>query len=86
METIKFISLEALAVTLNLPQKFLRELADKKQIPSLDVNGRLRFNPEVVQSALNQIAAKELAKAEQAYYGRKPKEPRNPTILSGGAE
>lgn len=57
MENIKYISLEALAVTLKLPQKFLRKLADQKQIPCLNVNGRLRFNPIAVQAALDYIAA-----------------------------
>jgi hypothetical protein len=36
----------------------LRNLANKGDIPKLDVNGRLRFNPEAVQKALDELAAK----------------------------
>ncbi len=38
---------------------YLRELAEKRTIPVLDVNGRLRFNLEAVQNALDEIAAQE---------------------------
>ena len=54
----KYISLEALASTFNLPQKFLRELAESKKIPTLKVGNRLRFNPKAVQQALDRFAAK----------------------------
>ncbi|GAF76833.1 unnamed protein product [marine sediment metagenome] len=64
METTKYISLEALAATLKLPQKFLRELADNRKIPFLNVNGRLRFNPEVVQTILDQMATEGGRKCE----------------------
>lgn len=53
-----YISLEALAAELCLPKTFLRNLANKGDIPKLDVNGRLRFNPEAVQKALDELAAK----------------------------
>lgn len=53
-----YMSLESLAVQMSLPKTFLRQLAEKKAIPALDVNGRLRFNPGAVQKALDQIAAK----------------------------
>ena len=53
-----YISLEVLAIQLGLPQKFLRELAESKRIPTLKVGNRLRFNLEAVQEALDKIAAK----------------------------
>lgn len=53
----EYISLEALAATLGLPQTFLRRLADQREIPSLNVNGRLRFDEGEVREALNRIAA-----------------------------
>jgi len=52
----EYLSLEALAARLNLPQEYLRRIADEKQIPSLDVNGRLRFNEPDVRAALTQLA------------------------------
>jgi hypothetical protein len=57
MQTAKYISLEALAATFRLPLNYLRELAKANKIPSLNINGRLRFNPEAVQSALDKLAA-----------------------------
>ena len=53
-----YISLEALAATLGLPQHYLKALANKKQIPYLNVNGRLRFDIEAVRHALNELAKK----------------------------
>lgn len=60
MENInsKYVSLSALARGLGLPSGYLKDLAEKKQIPSLQINRRLRFNPEAVQSALDELAAK----------------------------
>lgn len=57
METIKYISIEVLAASLNLPQKYLKELSSQGVIPSLCINGRLRFNPQTVQQALDNLAA-----------------------------
>ena len=51
-----YLSLEALAAELCLPKRYLKSLAEKRSIPALDVNGRLRFNPETVQKALDNIA------------------------------
>ena len=56
MKTVRYISLEALAATLKLPQKFLRELVAKQQIPYLNVNGRLRFNIVAVEQTLDELA------------------------------
>jgi len=58
MSTEKYISLEVLAATFRLPINYLRELAKANSIPSLNVNGRLRFNPAAVQQALDKLAAK----------------------------
>ena len=60
-----YISLEVLAVTLALPQKYLRELAETKRIPVLNVNGRLRFNSESVQDALEKLATDGGAHADE---------------------
>lgn len=58
METkVIYVPLEPLALSLGLPKRFLRELVDDNAIPSLNVNGRLRFNPIKVQEALDEIAA-----------------------------
>ena len=57
MSTQEYISLEVLAAKLRLPLKYLRKLAKTNKIPSLNVNGRLRFNPDAVQEALDKIAA-----------------------------
>jgi hypothetical protein len=53
-----YLSLEALAATLSLPQNYLRGLAESEDIPSLNVNGRLRFNIIAVQQALDKLASK----------------------------
>ena len=60
----KYIPLEVLAGRLSLPQKFLKDLAIKKTIPSLNVNGRLRFNEDLVCAALDEIS---LEDAEAAH-------------------
>jgi hypothetical protein len=53
--THNFISLEALAAELCLPKSYLKVLAAKKLIPSLNVNGRLRFNIVTVKQALDEL-------------------------------
>ena len=52
-----FITLDALASHFNLPQGYLRNLVEKNLIPSLNVNGRLRFSIAGVQQALDKLAA-----------------------------
>ena len=47
-----FISLDRLTVKLGLPGSYLKKMAEQKKIPSLNVNGRLRFNLEQVKDAL----------------------------------
>lgn len=53
----KYISIKTTAKILNLPVSYLKVLADNKAIPFLVVNGRLRFNLEAVEAALNELAA-----------------------------
>lgn len=52
----EYISLECLSAQTNLPQRYLKELALSHRIPSLNVSGRLRFNPVEVQVALDRLA------------------------------
>lgn len=52
-----YVSLEGLTATFRLPLSYLRELAETNKIPSLNIKGRLRFNPEAVQEALNKMAS-----------------------------
>jgi len=42
---------------LNLPEKFLRTLAENGGIPCLNVNGRFRFDEHQVRDALNRQAS-----------------------------
>jgi len=53
-----FVSLNALADHFNLPDSYLKQLANRSLIPFLKVNGRLRFNLEAVSQALADLAAK----------------------------
>ena len=52
----KFVSLNRLASETKLPKRYLLKLAEKKKIPALQINNRLRFNPEAVQQALDKLA------------------------------
>jgi len=52
----QYLSLEALAAVLGLPQNYLRQLAKQKRIPSLKVGGRMRFQESEVREALVKIA------------------------------
>ena len=51
-----YITLSKLSSRLGLPEAYLKNLATQDDIPKLDVNGRLRFNPEAVQQALDKLA------------------------------
>ena len=53
-----FVTLDALANNFNLPKGYLKKLAEENLIPSLNVNGRLRFNLKSIQQALDNLAAK----------------------------
>jgi excisionase family DNA binding protein len=52
----QYLPLDALAARLNLSARYLRQLADAKKIPSLDVNGRRRFDEQDVRDALKRLA------------------------------
>jgi hypothetical protein len=60
----KYVSLEGLAIELYLPKMYLKRLTERNLIPSLDVNGRMRFNPSAVQNALDKMASKGVAQNE----------------------
>lgn len=51
-----FVTLDALANIFNLPRGYLKKLAEENLVPSLNVNGRLRFNITGVQQALDGLA------------------------------
>lgn len=63
-DQVTYIPLGALATRLGLPQSYLKTLADKRAIPSLNVKGRLRFNPLQVQEALDRVAAEQRAQGQ----------------------
>lgn len=51
-----YLSLEALAVTLSLPQTYLKRLIDSGKLPYIDTgNGRKRFQESAVREALSQM-------------------------------
>jgi len=52
----ELLPLDALAARLELPRTYLRRLAETGEIPSLDANGRLRFDVEAVGEALRLLA------------------------------
>jgi len=54
--TKQYLSLEALAATLGLPQKYIKNLAQQGQIPFLNVNGRKRFCEPEVRDALSELS------------------------------
>jgi excisionase family DNA binding protein len=54
-----FLSLDELAIHLNLPRNYLRHLADGGGIPCLRPGGRRRFDAEAVRAALGQRATGE---------------------------
>jgi len=61
METTPYISLDALAVALGLPRRFLRQEAERHAIPCLRIGGRLRFEETAVRAALRKQAARKAA-------------------------
>ena len=52
----EYLSLNALAMVLGLPRTYLRDLAEARRIPYLDVNGRKRFDEEQVRQALAKLS------------------------------
>lgn len=61
----QYLSLEALAAVLSLPQNYLRKLAKQKQIPSLKVGNRMKFQESEVREALAKMAKKKPTKDSQ---------------------
>jgi excisionase family DNA binding protein len=53
-----FVSLNTAANYFNLPNSYLKNLADTGAIPFLVVNGRCRFNLTAVEAALVKLAAR----------------------------
>lgn len=56
MENIKYINLKSLARQTGLPQHYLKAMAENKEIPSLQIGGRLRFNLVAAKAALDRLA------------------------------
>ena len=55
METT-YIALTRLSRKLGLSKRTIKGLVNQKKIPALNINSRLRFNPEAVQQALDKLA------------------------------
>ncbi len=45
-----------MAARIGVPKTYLRKLAETRQVPFLDVNGRKLFYPPAVVDALNKLA------------------------------
>lgn len=56
MNATQFLPLTVLATRLGLPASYLRRLANQAKIPSLRVNGRVRFDEGAVRDALHQLS------------------------------
>jgi len=69
---ISYVSLSRLASRFDLLERYLKELAEKSLIPSLNVSGHRKFNPAAVEKVLARLAAVE---AERK---------RKPTVLNNG--
>ena len=59
-----FISLDHLAARFGLPKSYLKELAEQRVIPHLQISGRMKFNPIQVQHALNRMAEEVVSKVQ----------------------
>jgi excisionase family DNA binding protein len=58
MKTKIYKPLNVTARMLGLPTTYIKELAEKNKIPMLIVRERMRFNPEAVRQALDELATK----------------------------
>ena len=67
MTSGEYVSLEALAAALGLPRAYLRRLADDGHIPSLNVNGRLRFDESSVRTALHDLQQQRAAPSRHSH-------------------
>lgn len=52
----EFVSLDVLAIRLNLPRTYLRQLVREGRIPVLTAGRLQRFDPEQVREALRNLA------------------------------
>ena len=52
----KFVRLNVLVQDFGLPAAYLRDLAVNQKIPSLNVHGKLRFDLDAVECALDKLA------------------------------
>lgn len=52
----KYINLNVLAQNLGLPANYLRRLALNREIPCLNVNGKLRFDADAVEETLEKLS------------------------------
>jgi len=57
----QYIPLEVLATRLNLPARYLRDLADEGKIPYLVTGKRRYFSQDTVASALDELARRQMA-------------------------
>jgi len=51
-----YLPLEPMASRIGVPKSYLRQLAERRQVPFLDVNGRKLFYPPAVVDALNRLS------------------------------
>jgi hypothetical protein len=58
MNATPYISFDALVATLGLPRRYLRDLADAKRIPFLEIGNRKYFDAGEVVAAIHKLAAK----------------------------
>lgn len=68
MDMGEYLPLDALAATLGLSRSYLRRLARTGRIPSLNANGRLRFDELQVREALRRLAEAEGAADEGVHH------------------
>lgn len=56
-----YLPLEPAAASVGVPKTYLRRLADNREVPFLDVNGRKLFYPPAVVDALHKLSCKSKA-------------------------
>ena len=64
-----YISLDHLAARLGLPKTYLKQLAQQRSVPFLQVSGRMKFNPVQVQQALDLMASQGISDIKEAHRG-----------------
>ncbi len=53
---ISYLPLATLARRLNLPESYLRKLAEAGDLPYLRVGGRMRFSEDLVRDTLDRLS------------------------------